>query len=154
MSPDINAADCDPNCKACRANIEPGNEYLVWRNDLWVLRHTKPPYAALGWMTLHSVRHAQGLTKLSPPELADLGPTIKRVSDAVIAATGALRVYLASMTEVTPHFHAHLIPRYEGGPKGWDAFRQKEPAARDNSGVDHAEVLRVVREVGLSLSAG
>jgi diadenosine tetraphosphate (Ap4A) HIT family hydrolase len=77
---------------------------------------------------LHSRRHTPSFTQLSAEELADLGPTIARISQAIIDSTGALRVYLASMTEVTPHFHAHLIPRYDDRPKGWNAFKLKEQA--------------------------
>ncbi|MFP9139189.1 HIT family protein [Devosia sp. XGJD_8] len=117
------------DCKACTANARADDPYLVWRNDLWVLRHTRPPYAALGWMTLHSQRHAESFTALSATELADLGPTMARISTALIGATGALRVYLASMTEMTPHFHAHLVPRYADGPKGWETFKLKQQAA-------------------------
>ena len=93
--------DDDPGCKACRANAQDPDCRLVWRNHLWVLRHTKPPYAALGWMTLHSRRHAPAFTLLSAEELADLGPTLARISVAIIEATGAARVYFASMTEMT-----------------------------------------------------
>lgn len=55
------------------------------------------------------------VTLLSTRELADLGPIIACISQAIIGVTGAESVYLASMTEMTPHFHAHLIPRYADG---------------------------------------
>jgi diadenosine tetraphosphate (Ap4A) HIT family hydrolase len=93
--------DFDPTCKACVGNTNATDSHEVWRGGLWVLRHTKPPYATLGWMTLHTLRHAPAFTLLSPQELTDLGPTIARISAAIIAATGALRVYIASMTEMT-----------------------------------------------------
>ncbi|ODT67035.1 MAG: hypothetical protein ABS75_26020 [Pelagibacterium sp. SCN 63-23] len=137
------------DCKACRANARDADPYLVWRNDLWVLRHTRPPYAALGWMTLHSQRHAASFTALPAAELADLGPTLARISTAIIAATGALRVYLASMTEMTPHFHAHLVPRYTDGPKGWETFKLKQQAA--SSTVADADVHAVMEAVRASL---
>jgi diadenosine tetraphosphate (Ap4A) HIT family hydrolase len=139
--------DHDPDCKACRANAQAVETHLVWRNNLWVLRHTKPPYAALGWMTLHSQRHAPAFTQLSPDELADLGPTIALISQAIIDTTGALRVYLASMTEVTPHFHAHLVPRYAGGPEGWEAYKLKEQAKVSPPDVSDVAVAEVIEGV-------
>lgn len=144
--------DHDPDCKACRAIAMNADNHMVWQNDLWVLRHTKPPYAALGWMTLHSRRHAPAFTQLSPTELADLGPTIAKISEAIISSTGALRVYIASMTETTPHFHAHLVPRYENGPKGWDTFKLKEMAKSAPPITDEHEVQRVITEVATTLS--
>lgn len=140
----------DPDCKACRANQRQDDENVVWRNERWVLRHTKAPYAELGWMTLHSQDHIVSLPALPPDHLADLGPTVARVSTAIVEATGALRVYVASMTETTPHFHAHLVPRYADGPKGWQTFKLKEMAAtapRDISDEQVAEVMRTVRDL-------
>ena len=98
-------------------------------------------------MTLHSQRHAPAFTRLSPEELADLGPTIAQISQAIIDTTGALRVYLASMTEETPHFHAHLVPRYAEGPKGWDVYKLKEKAKVSPSAITDGEVMEVVEGV-------
>jgi hypothetical protein len=119
------------DCKACRAIANPAVPNLVWQNELWLLRHTGAPYAELGWMTLHSRRHAPALTLLTDEELADFGPTAKRICEAIMAATGALRVY-------------------EGGPKGWDTILLKaKPGTRN---VAEADVERVIREVGQLLS--
>ena len=138
------------DCKACRTIASSAISNLVWENRLWVLRHTGAPYAELGWMTLHSRRHATAITSLTEEELADLGPMAKRICEAIIAATGALRVYVATLTETTPHFHAHFAPRYEGGPKGWDTILLKtRPGTRN---VAEADVARVSREVGLQLA--
>lgn len=141
------------SCKACVANTRLAHDsHLVWHNELWVLRHTKPPYAALGWMTLHSRRHAPAFTQMTSAELSDLGPTIARISEAIIDATGALRVYIASMTETTPHFHAHLVPRYEGGPKGWETFKLKEQAKVSPPDISDEAVQDVIGKVATRLA--
>ncbi len=146
-------SDQKSGCKACVANANLAQDsHVVWHNGLWVLRHTKPPYAALGWMALHSQRHAPAFTQLTPEELADLGPTIAKISEAIMDATGALRVYIASMTETTPHFHAHLIPRYEGGPKGWETFKLKDLAKVSPPDVPQAAVQEVIRKVASRLA--
>ena len=141
--------DTTLDCKACRTIATPPIPRLVWENELWVLRHTGAPYAELGWMTMHTRRHAPAITLMTDEELADFGPTVKKVCEAIIAATGALRVYVATLTESTPHFHAHFAPRYEGGPKGWDTILLKaKPGSRN---VAEDDVARVIREVGQSL---
>lgn len=140
-------------CKACLANARVTEDsHVVWHNQHWVLRHTKPPYAALGWMTLHSQRHAPAFPLLTAEELADLGPTIARISAAIIEATGALRVYFASMTETTPHFHAHLIPRYEGGPKGWETLKLKDQAKVSPPDISAEAVQEVIHKVSSRLA--
>ena len=143
----------DPSCKACTEIAKSASDpMLVWQDDLWVLRHNSKPYAALGWMTLHTKRHAPNVTYFTEAELADFGPILQKISRALIAATGALRVYIGSLSEATPHFHAHLVPRYEGGPKGWDAFGDLERARQGLTSVDDAEVTRVVAAVGKALA--
>src|SRR5260370_39618445 len=108
------------DCKACQsiaaAETSPS---LVYANDLWVLRHSGKPYPALGWMTMHSRRHCTALTELSDREAASLGPTLRHGSQGIKDKTGALRIYIASLTEATPHFHLHLVPRFEGAPSQW-----------------------------------
>jgi diadenosine tetraphosphate (Ap4A) HIT family hydrolase len=145
-------SDRSTTCKACLANTRLAHDsHLVWHNELWVLRHTKPPYAALGWMTLHSRRHAPAFTQMTSAELSDLGPTIAKISEAIIDATGALRVYIASMTETTPHFHVHLVPRYEGGPKGWETFKLKDLAKVFSPSISDEAVNEVIGTVAAQL---
>jgi histidine triad (HIT) family protein len=140
----------DPSidCKACRsiANLQTPN--VVWQNDLWVLKHTGAPYAELGWMTMHSRRHVTAFTNLNDEELTDFGPTAKRISEAIITATGALRIYISTLTESTPHVHAHFSPRYKDGPKGWDIFQLKaKPGSRDVSDAVVREVIEKVAKL-------
>lgn len=138
-------SDFDRDCKACKAIALKEPPLRVWENDLWVLKHTAAPYAELGWMTMHSRRHAPEFTQLTGAELGDLGLTIKRIHQGLLKATGALRIYSVSMTESTRHFHAHFVPRYADGPKGWDAWLLKtKPGSR---GVSDDDVKRVVTEV-------
>ncbi len=137
------------DCKACRAIANPETPHLVWQNELWVLRHTGAPYADLGWMTLHSRRHVPAFTLLTDEELADFGPVAKKISEAIMAATGALRVYITTMTESTPHVHAHFAPRYADGPKGWETLMLKaKPGSRC---VSEDDVKAVIEKVGLLL---
>ncbi len=145
------APDHGPDCRACTGIALPDQPMLVWQNDLWVLRHSARPCPALGWMTLHSRRHAPALTLLTARELADLGPTLARIARAIVDTTGALRVYLASMTEDTPHFHAHLVPRYAEGPKGWEVFRQKDQSMVSPPDISDAEVATVIAGVARRL---
>jgi diadenosine tetraphosphate (Ap4A) HIT family hydrolase len=140
----------DPDCRACQTIAISDAPLRVWQNDLWVLKHTAPPYAELGWLTLHSRRHATNFADLTEAEAADFGLTVQRIQKALVAATGALRVYFVSMSEGTPHFHTHFVPRYAGGPKSWDAWLLKtKPGSR---GVTDEEVRRVITEVGHSLN--
>ena len=141
-------------CKACKsiARAE-GSSTFVYANDLWVLRHSGSPYPAVGWMTMHSRRHVANAAYFNDEETADFGPMVRRVSQALLEATGALRIYFASLSEATPHFHIHFVPRYEGGPKQWKAFDDLARAREGLVEVDPARVEQVIKTVGEILAA-
>jgi len=143
----------DTECKACLrvTKAGPNDSSLVWMNDRWMLRHTGAPYAALGWMTLHSKRHIPGAIGFTDDEAAEFGKVVKDVSQALIDATGAERVYLGSLSEGTPHFHVHFVPRYTDGPSSWDAFGDLARARKGLTNVDEARVIEVIRDVGAQL---
>lgn len=142
------------SCKACdwieKAKSKPN---LIWANERWVLRHSAAPYPALGWMTMHSRRHIPGAIAFNDAEAKEFGDVIRKVSQAQVDATGAVRVYLGSLSEGTPHFHVHLVPRYEGGPKSWDAFNDLARAREGLTVVDAARVEEVISQVGAQLVA-
>ena len=142
------------DCKACVrvAKAGPDDPSLVWMNDLWMVRHTGAPYAALGWMTMHSRRHIPGAIGFNDAEAADFGRAVKHLSQALIDVTGAERVYLGSLSEGTPHFHVHFVPRYTDGPSSWDAFADLARARKGLTNVDAGRVAAVIREVGERLA--
>jgi hypothetical protein len=61
--------------------------------------------------------------------MADLG----RVGDAVLAATGALRINYAIFGNLEPALHAHVHPRYASEPA---SLRTQNPWAYDWSLAD------------------
>lgn len=142
------------DCKACVrvTKAGPADASLVWMDDKWMLRHTGAPYAALGWMTLHAKRHIPGAIGFNDAEAADFGRVVKHVSQALIDATGAERVYLGSLSEGTPHFHVHFVPRYSDGPSSWDAFADLARARKGLTNVDADRVAEVIRDVGKQLT--
>ncbi len=148
-------SDSISDCKVCQAipNVATSPSF-VYADDLWVLRHSGKPYPALGWMTMHSRRHCTALTELNDLETASLGPTLRRVAQVIKNNTGALRIYIASLTEATPHFHVHLVPRYEGGPTQWATFNDLSRAREGLVQVDEDKVLQVIKACREALASG
>lgn len=91
-------------------------ELVAWEDDLWILRHHMLPAPLAGWCMLVSRRHLGGPADLSDAEAASFGPTLRRVSRAIKAVTGAPKVYAIAFGEGAPHLHVHLIPRYADRP--------------------------------------
>jgi diadenosine tetraphosphate (Ap4A) HIT family hydrolase len=125
---------------ACRICEKRSESAVLWQNDHWYVSHAGPPRGAVGWMTLYSVRHVRGIADFSTDEALDFGPTLTRLQSQLEAATGALRIYTASMNESAAHFHMHLVPRYQSGPKLWEVFLDQQRAARGELEIDPIEV--------------
>ena len=96
--------------------------------------------------------HGETLTDISEDDAAALLRLANRVAKAVIAETGATKVYVVAIGDKDKHFHVHLLPKIEGDPnlgpyifgdEGWIKFLPGE--------VDQAGVERVTEAVRTSL---
>lgn len=121
-------------CRICAKNAVPDAlPYgVVWSSPRWLLLHASPPVGVAGHMMLHARRHVVGLIDFNDCEASEFGLVLRRVSDALQAATGAKRIYTCFMSETSPHLHAHLVPRLpDAEVAGFDVFQLQ---ARAKSG--------------------
>lgn len=69
--------------------------------------------------------HAETIFDISPTDLIAVSTTVKKVADAIHEALrpDGLSLYQANgaaASQVVPHFHLHVIPRWKGDDKGFD----------------------------------
>lgn len=93
-----------------------------------------------GWAVFGNQQFLRGYCLLLPdpvvPHLNDMGAAhrlqflqdMASLGDAVLTATGALRVNYAMFGNVEPALHAHVVPRYRDEP---EAMRTAHPWAYD-----------------------
>ncbi len=145
----------EENCGVCRENAgELELPYgIVWENDLWLLRHFPPPGSAVGWVTLQTKRHVPGPGYFDDREVVSFGPTLRHVCKVLQEATASLRIYVAAMGESAHHFHMHLVPKYEDGPKAWAVFGQAAEVAAGRLSVDASKVEALVVDLRARLAA-
>ena len=109
---------------ACRAGMEP--TVIARLPSGWALLGQRQ--VLRGYCLLLPDPVVPHLNALGAPErdrfLADLG----RLGDAVMAATGALRINYAIFGNLEPALHAHVHPRYADEP---EALRTGNPWAYD-----------------------
>jgi diadenosine tetraphosphate (Ap4A) HIT family hydrolase len=146
----------DPACGICERNADRGLAWgrTLWENDHWLLRHNRAPYGVAGWSVLYSKRHVAGIAHFNDTEVAQLGPLLRSVELLLEHVTGALRVYTAAMGETSPHFHAHLVPRYARTPgdvKAWELFGLLTAARNGAVHVDEAVVERICEQLAQRL---
>lgn len=96
------------NCEFCNS---PGGAVL-WQNDLCrVVRVDEPDYP--GFLRVILQRHAREMTDLDRDERTRVMQVVFTVEEVVRDAMQPHKMNLASLGNMTPHVHWHVIPRYE-----------------------------------------
>ncbi|MCC6178741.1 MAG: HIT family protein [Chloroflexi bacterium] len=123
---------------------------IVFQDEHWLVRSISNTPAVAGWLLLQARRHIADSADLDAAEAASLGPILQRTSSAVREVTGAVRVYLGSLNEGSPHFHVHVLPRLPempNGALGWSAFGLSALAQRGEVRADPEDVRRILGEI-------
>ena len=152
------AAENDPNCRIC--SVSTGDTELphgiLYQNDLWLVRHSAPPYGVAGWLTLQTRGTAEPATS-TMPRPPSFGPTLRYFEGVLREITGALRIYTVAMGESFPHFHGHMVPRYAQTPgdvKTYGVFDLSRQAAEGTITVDEKEVTRICEAFKAKVAGG
>jgi diadenosine tetraphosphate (Ap4A) HIT family hydrolase len=89
---------------------------LVWRNDLYrVVLAPEPDYP--GFVRVIVNRHVKEMTDLDAEERDRLMRAVFVAEAALREVMGPDKVNLASMGNVVPHLHWHVIPRFRDDPR-------------------------------------
>ena len=95
---------------SCEFCTTPGGPVL-WQNDLCrVVRVDEPDYPGFCRVILN--RHAVEMTDLQPAERDALMNVVYAVEAAIRETLGADKMNLASLGNMTPHVHWHVVPRF------------------------------------------
>ena len=95
---------------ACEFCAGPGG-VLLWQNSLCrVVRADEPDYP--GFLRVILARHAREMTDLQPADRARLMEIVFEVEVVVRDAMQPDKMNVASLGNMTPHVHWHVIPRF------------------------------------------
>lgn len=101
------SAKAQPGCEFCGS---PGGAVL-WQNDLCrVVRVDEPDYPGFCRVILR--RHAREMTDLAPAERDALMTVVYTVEEVLRETMRPDKVNLASLGNMTPHVHWHVVPRF------------------------------------------
>ncbi|WP_426115574.1 HIT family protein [Massilia sp. PWRC2] len=95
-----------PPCELCQLAVTP-----LWRSDrLAVILVDDAAYPGFVRVIWHD--HVQEMSDLSESERLALNDVVNRVELAVRAVMSPHKINLASLGNMVPHLHWHIIPRY------------------------------------------
>ncbi len=99
------------HCELCKG---PGGRLVFDDGSVRVVAVDEPDYP--GFMRVIWNRHVRELTDLASSERERLMRAVFTVEDQMRRLLRPHKMNVASLGNVTPHLHWHLIPRYEDDP--------------------------------------
>jgi histidine triad (HIT) family protein len=133
------------DCFICRKHrgreAAPPGGYL-YADAHWLVCHAPATFAVPGQVFLEARRHWLDLAAMPAEEASTYGVLLQRLSAAIKRTTGAERVYVLTMIEDVPHFHAWVIPRLPGVAARGVAFLAEERQCTETEVVAAARALR------------
>ncbi len=135
--------NADAACPLCT----PQDEAVLWRNALLrVILVNDPHYP--GFCRVIVNRHVKEMTDLAPDERAQVMASVWTVESVLRDLLSPDKINLASLGNVVPHLHWHVIPRFADDRQFPDAVW----AASRREGVAHAvDVARLRQRLAESL---
>jgi diadenosine tetraphosphate (Ap4A) HIT family hydrolase len=122
------------NCELCARS----GGTLLWRGALCRVVHVEEPgypgYCRVIWN-----EHVKEMTDLPPVHRAHLLDVVFAVERLLRSRLKPVKINLASLGNVTPHLHWHVIPRFADDPHFpqpiW-SVQQREPTPREAADLD------------------
>ena len=99
--------NADAVCPLC----QPQEETVLWRNALLRVILVNDPYYP-GFCRVIANRHAKEMTDLAPDERAQVMASVWTVESVLRELLSPDKINLASLGNVVPHLHWHVIPRF------------------------------------------
>jgi diadenosine tetraphosphate (Ap4A) HIT family hydrolase len=120
---------------------------LVWQDSKCrVVRVSDPDYP--GFCRVIWQEHVKEMTDLAPVDRLHLMRIVFGVEAGLRELLSPDKVNLASLGNVTPHVHWHVIPRFRGDRHFpapiWGAPAQREPRVMQGGSSDFAQDLRQI----------
>jgi len=120
------------NCILCKEELKPEEGQLIWRGDdcrvILVNDPDLPGFCRVIWN-----RHVAEMTDLSYGEREHLMTLVFAVEEAIRHVMHPDKVNVASLGNMVPHLHWHVIPRYKDDVfypgSVWSQKTQETPVA-------------------------
>jgi diadenosine tetraphosphate (Ap4A) HIT family hydrolase len=96
-------------CPLCN----PTNENVIFQNDfVRVILVDEIP----GYVRVITQKHVKKFSDLSDDEAVNLTMLVKKIEKIIIQTLKPDKVNIASLGNMVPHMHVHIIPRFKNDP--------------------------------------
>jgi len=131
------------NCVLCEAK----NENIIFKDSfLRVILVDEIP----GYIRVITNKHIKEYSELSDEEAINLTLTIKKIEEIIIKTLNPDKINIASLGNMVPHLHIHIIPRFKNDPWWPDAtFCEKKREFKYS--ITQKELEELKKEIKLAL---
>ena len=97
------------DCPLC----SPKNEEIIYKNDFFrVILVDEIP----GFIRVITNKHIKEFSELSDKEAIDIMLAVKKIEKKMLSFLNPDKVNIATLGNMVPHLHIHIIPRYKNDP--------------------------------------
>jgi len=126
-------------CPLCN----PKNEDIIFENELLrVILVDEIP----GYVRVITQKHIKELSELSDNEAIRLTLVIKKIEKAIIKILRPDKVNIASLGNMVPHLHIHIIPRFINDP-WWPGATFCEKNREFNYPITQKDIEKLKKEI-------
>jgi len=132
------------DCILCEAK----NEDIIFKNSfLRVILVDEIP----GYIRVITNQHIKEFSDLSDKEAINLTLTIKKIEKAMIKTLNPDKINIATLGNMVPHLHIHIIPRFKNDP-WWPGATFCEKKREFNYPITQKDLENLKEEIKLSLN--
>jgi len=91
-----------------------------------------------GYFIISPIRHVTDYTKLNLDEATQLFQVTQKIISILQNQYQARKIYQCCFSELTPHLHYHLFPRYD--------WMETIPDIHDNGSIDGVKLFSLIRQ--------
>ena len=96
-------------CPLCKRE----NENIIFENELFrIILVDEIP----GYIRIITQKHIKELSELSDDEAIEIMMATKKIEKAMLKFLKPDKINIASLGNIVPHLHIHIIPRYQNDP--------------------------------------
>ena len=131
------------NCVLC----ETKNENIIFKDSfLRVILVDEIP----GYIRVIINKHIKEFSDLSDEEAINLTLTIKKIEEIIIKILNPDKINIASLGNMVPHLHIHIIPRFKNDP-WWPGATFCEKKREFKYSITQKELEELKKEIKLAL---
>lgn len=96
---------------------------ILFISDNWMLRSAEKEKSCRGYLYLEPIGHYESFHSISSTAYTEFGGILEKGMKWIEENFHPKKIYTVTISEMVPHIHFHLVPRYTDEIKGLDYLK-------------------------------